>query len=106
MYATVRAGADVAEFFKVSPDYMPDKVFMLRLAAEGGDTATFTLAPDMDSNVMKNVINNRNTYLPPSFCQIQSFGAGAQRIEVVAPGKARKEGNIWLVERTMSVKLV
>lgn len=106
MYATVRAGADVAEFFRVSPDYTPDKVFMLVLAAEGADTATFTLASDMNSDFMKNVIKNRSIYLPPSFCQIESYAATPQRIEVTAPGKARKEDDKWLVERTMSVKLV
>lgn len=106
LYATVKVGSSFPEFFKVSREKTGDKVFMLTLAKEGDEVAEFTIVPDMTPDFMKSIISDRETYLPPVFCEKIIENQNPTKIEVKSKGRAKKESGRWTVQDRMSIKLV
>lgn len=106
LYATIKVGSPLAEFFKVSSDNTGDKVFMLTLAGTDDETAEFTIAPEMSADFMKSVIVDRDTYLPPTFCERSIDSQNPSTIEVISPGRAKKVEGKWQVQERMSIRLV
>lgn len=106
LFATAKAGSSYPEFYKVSSDKNWDKVYMLMLKNEEDEVAEFTIVPDMTPDFMKSVIDDRETHLPPIFCERSIDSQNPTRIEVVSTGVAKKECGKWMVQERMKIKLV
>ena len=106
LFATAKAGSSYPEFYNVSRDKTLYKVYMLMLKNEEDEIAEFTIVPDMTPDFMKSVIDDRETHLPPIFCERSIDAQNPTRIEVVSTGIAKKEGGKWTVQERMKIKLV
>lgn len=106
LFATAKAGSNYPEFYNVSRDKTLYKVYMLMLKNEEDEIAEFTIVPDMTPDFMKSVIDDRETHLPPIFCERSIDAQNPTRIEVVSTGIAKKEGGKWTVQERMKIKLV
>lgn len=106
LFATIKAGSPLAEFFKVSAENTGDKVFMLTLASPDTEVADFTIVPNMAPDFMKSVIVDRDTYLPAIFCEKSIDSQNPSRIEVLSQGRAKKVDGKWQVQERMSIRLV
>lgn len=106
LFATAKAGSNYPEFYNVSRDKTLYKVYMLMLKNEEDEIAEFTIVPDMTPDFMKSVIDDRETHLPPIFCERSIDAQNPTRIEVVSTGIAKKEGSKWTVQERMKIKLV
>lgn len=107
LFATVKADSPLAEFFKVTPENSGDKVFMLTLSYPEAQVADFTIVPNMTPDFMKSVIDNKDIYLPATFCEKKSIDSqNPSRIEVLSQGRAKKVDGKWQVQERMSIRLV
>lgn len=106
LFATAKAGSSYPEFYNVSRDKTLYKVYMLMLKNEEDEIAEFTIVPDMTPDFMKSVIDDRETHLPPIFCERSIDAQNPTRIEVVSTGVAKKECGKWMVQERMKIKLV
>lgn len=106
LFATIKAGSLLAEFFKVSTENSGDKVFMLTLTNPEAEVADFTIVPNMAPDFMKSVIIDRDTYLPAVFCEKSIDSQNPSRIEVLSQGRAKKVDGKWQVQERMSIRLV
>lgn len=106
LFATAKAGSSYPEFYNVSRDKTLYKVYMLMLKNEEDEIAEFTIVPDMTPDFMKSVIDDRETHLPPIFCERSIDSQNPTRIEVVSTGVAKKECGKWMVQERMKIKLV
>lgn len=106
LFATVKAQSSFPEFFKVAKENSGDKVYMLILDRPDAEFAEFTIAPNMSPDFMKSIIVDRDTYLPPIFCQKSIESGNPTRIEVLSKGKAKKVDGKWLVQDRMVIRLV
>lgn len=106
LFATVKAQSSIPEFFKVVGENNGDKVYMLILDRPDAEFAEFTIAPNMSPDFMKSIIVDRDTYLPPLFCQKSIESGNPTRIEVLSKGKAKKVDGKWLVQDRMVIRLV
>lgn len=106
LFATLKAGSPLAEFFKVSTENSGDKVFMLTLSNPEAEVADFTIVPNMAPDFMKSVIVDRDTYLPAIFCEKSIDSQNPSRIEVLSQGRAKKVDGKWQVQERMSIRLV
>lgn len=106
LFATIKAGSPLAEFFKVSTENSGDKVFMLTLSNPEAEVADFTIVPNMAPDFMKSVIVDRDTYLPAIFCEKSIDSQNPSRIEVLSQGRAKKVDGKWQVQERMSIRLV
>lgn len=106
LFATIKAGSPLAEFFKVSTENSGDKVFMLTLTNPEAEVADFTIVPNMAPDFMKSVIVDRDTYLPVIFCEKSIDSQNPSRIEVLSQGRAKKVDGKWQVQERMSIRLV
>jgi len=106
LFATIKAGSNLPEFYKVSSENHGDMVFMLILTNPEAEVADFTIVPDMAPDFMKSVISDRDTYIPATFCERSIDSQNPSRIEVQSKGQAKKVAGKWLVERRMSIRLV
>lgn len=106
LYATTKAHFHRAEFFKVSQENTGDKVYMLTLANPEADTADFTIVPNMTEDFMNSVIKDRDTYMPPPFCEKSIDTQNPSKIEVLSQGKAKKVDGRWQVQERMSIRLI
>lgn len=106
LFATIKAGSPLAEFFKVSTENSGDKVFMLILTNPEAEVADFTIVPNMAPDFMKSVIVDRDTYLPAIFCEKSIDSQNPSRIEVLSQGRAKKVDGKWQVQERMSIRLV
>ena len=106
LYATLKAGAVVPEFFKISPEASSDKIFVLTLPNVDSDTATFSIATGtLSAAQMKETIENRDTYLPNTFCETRNIAPNPTSIEVLSPGKAKKVDGKWMVADRVVINL-
>jgi len=106
LFATIKVGSPLAEFFKVSYENSGDKVFMLTLSNPEAEVADFTIVPNMAPDFMKSVIIDRDTYLPAIFCEKSIDSQNPSRIEVLSQGRAKKVDGKWQVQERMSIRLV
>jgi len=107
LYASIKTDARKLDFFKLSEDNHGDKAFVLIIANPEAEVAEFTLAPNLKSDFITNAIQNRETYLPATACEISSAEtANPTRIEPLSPGKAKKENGIWTVQSRMSIRIL
>lgn len=106
LFATIKAGSPLAEFFKVSTENSGDKVFMLTLTNPEAEVADFTIVPNMAPDFMKSVIVDRDTYLPAIFCEKSIDSQNPSKIEVLSQGRAKKVDGKWQVQERMSIRLV
>lgn len=107
LFATAKSG-DVGqtEFYKVTPENNGDKVFMLTLSNITDEVAVFNIAPNMSADFLRSVLNDRETYLPTLFCDKQIISANPTRIEVDAPGHAKKVDGKWMIQDRIKIRLV
>lgn len=107
LYASIKTDARKLDFFKLSEDNHGDKAFVLIIANPEAEVAEFTIAPNLKSDFITNAIQNRETYLPATACEISSAEtANPTRIEPLSPGKAKKENGIWTVQSRMSIRIL
>lgn len=107
LFATAKSG-DIGqtEFYKVTPENNGDKVFMLTLSNIADEVAVFNIAPNMSADFLRSVLNDRETYLPTLFCDKQIISANPTRIEVDAPGHAKKVDGKWMIQDRIKIRLV
>lgn len=106
LYATLKAGAVVPEFFKISPEASSDKIFVLTLPNADSDTATFSIATaTLSPAQLRETIENRDTYLPNTFCETRNIAPNPTSIEVLSPGKAKKVDGKWMVADRVVINL-
>ena len=79
---------------------------MLTLARPEDNVADYTISPDMSSDFMKSIIIDRDTYLPPVFCEKTVETQNPSTIKVLSKGRAEKIGGRWQVKERMSIRLV
>lgn len=89
--------------FKVSQNDSRNAFYVLKLKDSKAEQAEFFLK-EFDSDTAKAIIEGRQMHLVPA-CDIES-SAGLQKIIVVKPGIAGKQGNSWLVKSKAQIKLV
>lgn len=106
LYATVKASSGLPEFSKIANENSGDKVFQLILSKPEDETAEFTIAPNMPADFTKEVIINRETYLPGIFCEKSIDNANPTRIQVLSPGRAKKVDGKWQVQERMNIRLI
>lgn len=106
LYATVNVNSSLPEFFKVTSEKTSDKLFELTLVNPDDEVAGFTVIPDLSPNFLRDVILNRDTYLPTTFCDKQIKSENPTQIMVQETGRAKKDGNIWRVTDRMVIKLI
>lgn len=104
LYANANANGGI-EFYKVTPENSGDKVFIIILKNADDENGDFTIAP-MSDNFMRDAITDRNTYLPPLFCESTLDSSNPTRIEVKAKGKAKKVGGKWQMQERMKIRLI
>lgn len=107
LFATAKSGEiGQTEFYKVTPENNGDKVFMLTLSNIADEVAVFNIAPNMSADFLRSVLNDRETYLPTLFCDKQIVSANPTRIEVDAPGRAKKVDGKWMIQDRIKIRLV
>ena len=89
--------------FKVSQSDSRNAFYVLNLKDSKAEQAEFSLK-EFDNDTAKAIIEGRQMHLVPA-CEIES-SAGLQKIIVVKPGIAEKQGNSWLVKSKAQIKLV
>ena len=89
--------------FKVSQSDSRNAFYVLKLKDSKAEQAEFSLK-EFDNDTAKAIIEGRQMHLVPA-CEIES-SAGLQKIIVVKPGIAEKQGNSWLVKSKAQIKLV
>ena len=89
--------------FKVSQSDSRNAFYVLKLKDSKAEQAEFFLK-EFDNDTAKAIIEGRQMHLVPA-CDIES-SAGLQKIIVVKPGIAEKQGNLWLVKSKAQIKLV
>lgn len=89
--------------FKVSQSDSRNAFYVLKLKDSKAEQAEFFLK-EFDNDTAKAIIEGRQMNLVPA-CDIES-SAGLQKIIVVKPGIAEKQGNSWLVKSKAQIKLV
>ena len=89
--------------FKVSQSDSRNAFYILKLKDSKAEQAEFFLK-EFDNDTAKAIIEGRQMKLVPA-CDIES-SAGLQKIIVVKPGIAEKQGNLWLVKSKAQIKLV
>lgn len=89
--------------FKVSQSDSRNAFYVLKLKDSKAEQAEFFLK-EFDNDTAKAIIEGRQMKLVPA-CDIES-SAGLQKIIVVKPGIAEKQGNLWLVKSKAQIKLV
>ena len=89
--------------FKVSQSDSRNAFYVLKLKDSKAEQAEFFLK-EFDNDTAKAIIEGRQMHLVPA-CDIE-FSAGLQKIIVVKPGIAEKQGNSWLVKSKAQIKLV
>ena len=89
--------------FKVSQSDSRNAFYVLKLKDSKAEQAEFFLK-EFDNDTAKAIIEGRQMKLVPA-CDIES-SAGLQKIIVVKPGIAEKQGNSWLVKSKAQIKLV
>lgn len=104
LYANTNANGGI-EFYKVTTENSGDKVFMIILKKVDDENGDFTIAP-MSDNFMREVIANRDMFLPSTFCERIVGSPNPTRIEVDAKGKARKVGGKWQMQERMKIRLI
>ena len=104
LYANTNANGGI-EFYKVTTENSGDKVFMIILKKVDDENGDFTIAP-MSDNFMREVIANRDMFLPSTFCERIVGSPNPTRIEVDAKGKARKVGGKWQMQERMRIRLI
>lgn len=104
LYANTNANGGI-EFYKVTTENSGNKVFMIILRKADDENGDFTIAP-MSDNFMRDAIVDRNTYLPPLFCESTLDSSNPSRIEVEAKGKAKKVGGKWQMQERMKIRLI
>lgn len=104
LYANANANGGI-EFYKVTTENSGDKVFMIILKKVDDENGDFTIAP-MSDNFMREVIANRDMFLPSTFCERIVGSPNPTRIEVDAKGKARKVGGKWQMQERMRIRLI
>lgn len=106
LYATVNVNSSLPEFFKVTSEKTSDKLFELTLVNPDDEVAGFTVIPDLSPNFLRDVILNRDTYLPATFCDKQIKSENPTQIMVQETGRAKKDGNTWRVTDRMVIILI
>lgn len=104
LYANTNANGGI-EFYKVTTENSGDKVFMIILKKADDENGDFTIAP-MSDNFMREVIANRDMFLPSTFCERIVGSPNPTRIEVDAKGKAKKVGGKWQMQERMKIRLI
>lgn len=89
--------------FKVSQSDSRNAFYVLKLKDSKAEQAEFFLK-EFDNDTAKAIIEGRQMHLVPA-CDIE-YSAGLQKIIVVKPGIAEKQGNSWLVKSKAQIKLV
>ena len=89
--------------FKVSQSDSRNAFYVLKLKDSKAEQAEFFLK-EFDNDTAKAIIEGRQMKLVPA-CDIES-SAGLQKIIVVKPRIAEKQGNSWLVKSKAQIKLV
>ena len=101
LYAKVKGDGP---FIKISTTKSNDSVFELILAKPNSSVAELTLVP-LNQEFKKEVIRNKATYLPSTFCEIIYQSGTPTDIEVINPGKAIYENGNWKLEERMQICL-
>lgn len=104
LYANTNANGGI-EFYKVTTENSGDKVFMIILKKVDDENGEFTIAA-MSADFMKEVIVNRDMFLPPAFCEKIIGSQNPTRIEVDTKGKAKKVGGRWQIQERMKIRLI
>lgn len=104
LYANTNANGGV-EFYKATPENTGDKVFMIILRKADDENGDFTIVP-MSDNFMREVIANRDMFLPSTFCERIVGSQNPTRIEVDTKGKAKKVGGRWQIQERMKIRLI
>lgn len=89
--------------FKVSQSDSRNAFYVLKLKDSKADQAEFFLK-EFDNETAKAIIEGRQMRLVPA-CDIES-SASPQKIIVVKPGMAEKQGNSWFVKSKAQIRLV
>lgn len=107
LHAYIKTDARRLDFFKLSEDNPGDKPFVLIIANPEAEVAEFTFDQNITDKDRATIIQDRETYLPATACEISSADtANPTRIEVLSPGKAKKENGIWTVQSRMSIRIL
>lgn len=106
LYGVAKTNSSFPEFYKVSEDESVDKAFVLVIENKDDDTAEYSISPIMSADFKKSVIQDRETFLPPLFCEKNIESASPTSIEVVSKGKAHKVDGKWQVRERMIIRLV
>lgn len=104
LYANTNANGGI-EFYKVTTENSGDKVFMIILRKADDENGEFTIAA-MSADFMKEVIVNRDMFLPPAFCEKIIGSQNPTRIEVDTKGKVKKVGGKWQMQERMKIRLI
>lgn len=89
--------------FKVSQSDSRNAFYVLNLKDSKAEQAEFFLK-EFDNDTAKAIIEGRQMHLVPA-CDIESSD-GLQKIIVIKPGTAEKQGNLWVVKSKAQIKLV
>ena len=106
LYATVKASSGFPEFSKIANENSGDKVFQLILSKPEDEIAEFTIVPNMPADFKKEVIFNRETFLPAMFCEKSIDNANPREIEILSKGLAKKIDGKWQVQDRMKIRLI
>lgn len=97
---------DGSMVYKASIEPREDLIYQINLKNVADTEGELVIREDLSSEKMKQVINDRATYLMSSACQIMSDSENAYRIETVSKGFVQKVGYDWKIVNPVQVKLV
>ena len=97
---------DGSMVYKASNEPREDLIYQINLKNVADSEGELVIREDLSSEKMKQVINDRATYLMSSACQIMSDSENAYRIETVSKGFVQKVGYDWKIVNPVQVKLV
>lgn len=97
---------DGSMVYKASIEPREDLIYQINLKNVADSEGELVIREDLSSEKMKQVINDRATYLMSSACQIMSDSENASRIETVGKGFVQKVGFNWKIVNPVQVKLV
>lgn len=89
--------------FKVSMSDSRNAFYVLKLKDSKAEQAEFFLK-EFDNETAKAIIEGRQMHLVPA-CDIE-FSASPQKIILMKPGMAEKQGNSWFVKSKAQIRLV
>ncbi|MDE6272029.1 MAG: hypothetical protein K2M31_03375 [Muribaculaceae bacterium] len=103
-FASLGKNSQYGEFDKISAEPSQEKIYVIT-SIRGSNIGDFSINPHISSEFRKEIVQNRNLYLPSNFVSIQAINPTPTSFKEVKRGKVKKEDGKWKVTDRLVIDL-